>query len=171
MKLSFTSQSVDKIPVELLVLMHYEDDVPLKDMLGMIDWRVNGRLSRTILDKKFKGKARELLLMPSENRFKAGEVILLGLGDKSMFSEEHIGQVIDYFLQTVENKRTTQVCFSLNSILPTQFEWRNAVRILLSKLVDCKSLQEVILREPVDLIRDAKKRQIQFGPQVKVEYQ
>lgn len=171
MKLSFTSQDVDKIPVELLVLMHYEGDVPLKDMLGMIDWRVNGRLSRTIASKKYKGKARELLLMPSENRFKANEVILLGLGEKAQFSEDHISQVIDYFLQTVEKKKTRQVCFSLNSILPSQFEWRNAVRLLLSKLVDCKSLDEVVLREPVELIRDAKKRQIQFGPQVKVEYQ
>lgn len=170
MKLSFTSQEVDKVPVELIVLMHYENDVPFHDMLGKLDWRINGRLSRIVKDKKFSGKARELLLLPTEKRFKAGEVIVLGLGGKESFSQEHISQVLDYFLETIEKKKIRQVCFSLNQLLPSQFEWRNAVRLLLSKLVSCKTLEEVILREPADLVRDAKRRQINFGPQIKVDY-
>lgn len=171
MKLSFTSQPIDKIPAELIVLMHYENDVPFKDLLGMLDWRINGRLSQFVTQKKFKGKAKELLLMPSEHRFKAHEIIVLGLGNKEEFSQEHISQVLDYFLNTVEKKRAQQVCFSLNQLLPSQFEWRNAVRLLLSKLVDYKTIEEIILREPLELVRDAKRRQINFGPQIKVEYQ
>lgn len=170
MKLSFTSQEIDKVPVELLVFMHYEDDVPFGELLGLLDWRINGRLSALILEQRFKGRARELLLMPSELRLKAHEVIILGLGRKEDFSEEHISQVLDYFLTTVEKKKITQVCFSLHQLLPSQFEWRNAVRILLSKLVDCTSLQEVVLREPVELIREAKRRQINFGSLIEVQY-
>ena len=170
MKLSFTSQEIDKVPVELIMLMHYEDDIPLNDLLGLLDWRINGRLSQIIKKQQFKGKAKELLLMPSEMRFKAHEIIILGLGKKADFSEEHINQVLDYFLTTVEKKKMAQVCFSLSQLLPSQFEWRNAVRVLLAKLIDCKSLKEVILREPAELVRDAKKRQINFGPQIQVEY-
>lgn len=171
MKLSFTSQEIDKIDAEIVVVMCYEDNVPFKDMLGMLDWRINGRLSRIVKDNKFQGKAKELLLIPSEKRLKAGEVIVLGLGKKEDFSQEHISQVLDYFLKTMESKKSVQVCFSLNQLLPSHFEWRNAVRLLLSKLVDCKSIKEVVLREPLDLVRDAKRRQINFGPQIQVEYQ
>lgn len=171
MKLSFTSQEIDKIPAELIVLMHYENELPFKDLLGMLDWRINGRLSRFVNDQKFKGKAKELLLMPSEHRFKAHEIIILGLGNKQDFSQDHISQVLDYFLNTVDKKKANQVCFSLNQLLPSQFEWRNAVRLLLSKLVDYKHIQEIILREPIELVRDAKKRQINFGHSVEVEYQ
>ncbi len=171
MKLSFTSQDIDKIDTELLVLMCYENDVPFKEMLGTLDWRINGRLSRSVKEKHFRGKAKELLLIPSEKRLKAAEVIVLGLGKKEDFSQEHISQVLDYFLHTIENKKMEQVCFSLNQLLPSNFEWRNAVRLLLSKLVDCHSVKEVVLREPIELVRDAKRRQINFGPQVQVEYQ
>lgn len=170
MKLSFTSQEIDKVTAELVVLMHYQDQLPLKNLLGVLDWRINGRLSRVVQNKTFQGKPRELLLMPSEARFKASQILVLGLGQKSEFNEDHINEVLDYFIKTVENKRAEQVCFSLHQLLPSQFEWRNAVRILLSKLVDCQHLKEVILREPVDVVRDAKRRQINVGPLVKVEY-
>lgn len=171
MKLSFTSQPIDKIPAELVVLMHYENEVPFKDLLGLLDWRINGRLSRAVQANRFKGVARELLLMPSEHRFKAGEILVLGLGKREAFSQDHISQVLEYFLKTVDQKRSRQVCLSLNQLLPSQFDWRNAVRLLLSKLVDYKNVKEIILREPPELISDVRRRQINFGHSVQVEYQ
>ncbi|MBF0105015.1 MAG: hypothetical protein HQM16_06770 [Deltaproteobacteria bacterium] len=170
MKLSFTSQQIDKVAAELVVFMHYEDDVPFNELLGLLDWRINGRLSALVMQNRFAGHARELLLMPSESRFKAEQIIILGLGKRAEFSEEHIGQVLDYFLSTVENMKVKQVCFSLKELLPSQFEWRNAVRILLSKFHDCKCITEVILREPEELVHDAKRRQINFGSQIEVRY-
>lgn len=170
MKLSFTSSEIDKVPAELIVFMCYEEDVPFRSLLGCLDWRINGRLSRLVKANKFKGQAKELLLMPTEHRLKAHEVIVLGLGKREEFCEDHISQVLDFFLKTVEKKKIEQVCFSMHELIPSQFEWRNAVRLLLSKLVDHKSIKEVVLREPLDLVRDAKRRQINFGPQVQIEY-
>lgn len=171
MKLAFTSENIDRIETELLVFMHYQDDVPLTNLLGLVDWRVNGRLSRFIQADGFNGKPRELLLLPAEHRLRAEQVMIMGLGPREYFHQDHVNQVLDFFLQQVENKRTERVCFSLSQLLQSQFEWRNAVRLLLTKLVDCRHIKEVILREPIDLVRDAKRRQINFGPQVRIEYQ
>lgn len=171
MKLAFTSENIDKINTELVVFMHYEDDKPFTELLGLVDWRVNGRISRFVQDKGYEGKPKEMLLLPSESRLKADQVLIVGLGKRENFHQDHINQVLDFFLQKVEDKRTESVCFSLSELLQSQFEWRNAVRLLLTKLLDCKHIKEVILREPADLVRDAKRRQINFGPQVKIEYQ
>jgi len=170
MKLTFTSQNIDKITTEIIVLMIYEKDLPLKNYLGVLDWRINGRLSEFLKQKKFSGKAKELLLIPSENRFKSNEVLVLGLGGKDDFEKDHISEVLDYFLKTIERKRMKQVCFSLSQLFESQFDWRNAVRLLLSELIDCKSIEEVVLCEPTELIREAKRRQLQFGPNIEVVY-
>lgn len=171
MKLSFSSLPIDKIEIELIVLMHYQDNLPFRDLLGVLDWRLNGRLSRFVQGQHYSGKAKELLLMPSEFRFKASEILVMGLGKKEEFSEAHINQVFDYFLTTVSNKKASAVCFSLSQLLPSQFEWRNAIRLLLSKLVDYPQIKNVVLREPIEIVREAKKRKLSFGPQVEIDYQ
>lgn len=170
MKLSFTSQSIDKIPAELIVLMHYEDEVPFSGLLGVLDWRINGRLSRFIKSKKYTGKPKELLLIPSEFRFMSNEIMILGLGKRSDFHEDHVNKILDYFLETVDKKKSHQICLSLHQILPSEFQWRNAVRLLSSKLVDYHAIEEMILCEPADMIRDAQRRQLSFGAGVVVEF-
>ncbi|EKD50927.1 MAG: hypothetical protein ACD_62C00395G0017 [uncultured bacterium] len=170
MKLSFTSQKIDKIPSEIVVLMLYENDIPFKGILGVLDWRINGRLSEFFKREKFRGKAKELLLIPSESRFKSQEMLVMGLGKKELFEKDHISQVLDYFLDTIEKKKMKQVCFSLSQLFESHFDWRNAVRLLLSKLVDCDSIEEVVLCEPEELINEARRRQIQFGPNIEVVY-
>jgi leucyl aminopeptidase len=170
MKLTFTSQDVDKIQTELILLMHFEGEVPLKNMLGKLDWRINGRLSRFVQNEQFLGQAKELLLMPGENRFKAKEILVLGLGKRENFHQDHISQVLDFLFTTLKKKGTEQACLSLYHLQPSEFDWRNAVRLLLTKWLDFKDVQEIILCEPSTLIRDIKRRQIDFGHQVKVEY-
>lgn len=169
MRVSFTSQDIDKIPAEMVVFMHFEKDVPFKGLLGLFDWRLNGRLSRFVQSGNYQGRAKELLLIPGERRFKSQEVMILGLGKKESFAPEHITQVLDYFLETIAKKKTEQVCFSLSQLLPTEVDWRGGLRLLFAKLVD-SHLKEVILREPPDLIRESKRHGINLGPQVDVVY-
>lgn len=170
MKFSFTSQAIDKVPAELVLLMHYQQQVPLHGLLGLMDWRLNGRLSRLIQDKIFTGKAREMLLLPAEHRFKADKLVLLGLGRKEEFEEGHIAQVFDYIFQATSKMKAAQVCLSLSKLLPTQFEWRNAVRLFVSKLFDFPSIGEVIFCEPNEVVQEAKRRQLDFGPNIQMHF-
>lgn len=150
--------------------MHYQDQVPLKGLLGLVDWRVNGKLSRLVKDKVFSGKAREMLLMPAERRFKADKLVLLGLGRKAEFEEGHIPQVFDFIFQTASRMKAQQVCLSISRLLPSQFEWRNAVRLFVSKLIDFPGIKEIILCEPNDVIQEAKRRQLDFGTNVQMQF-
>lgn len=168
MRLSFTSRPVDKIAADLLVLMHFEKDVPLHGLLGWLDWRINGRLSRFLMAKGFSGRAKEALLLPSEGRLKAKDVIVLGLGAREHFNEAYVSQVLDHVLDIVTKKRAARLCLSIGQILPSHFEWRNAVRLFLTKLFDHPSIAEVVLCEAEECLKEAKRRQMDFGTNVQV---
>jgi hypothetical protein len=168
MRLAFTSRPMDKIAVDLLVLMHFEGEIPFHGLLGLLDWRVNGRLSRFVQAKGFVGKAKEALLLPSEGRVKAKDVILLGLGCRENFNEAYVSQVLDHILDRVVKKKAIRVCLSLNQLLPSHFEWRNAVRLFLSKLFDYPAIEEVVLCENEECLKEAKRRQMDFGQGVQV---
>lgn len=171
MKFHFTSQPIDKLDCELLVLMHYENQVPFHGLLGLIDWRLNGRLSQLVIENHFSGKAKEMILMPAEHRFRAQKMILLGLGQHEHFRENHISQVFDYTFETIDRLKAKQIALSLNPLIPSQFEWRNSVRMFVSKAFDFPQIEEVILCEPQDWVMDAKRRHMDFGGRVEVSFE
>lgn len=169
-KFSFTSQPIDRIPCELMILLHFEEDVPLDGLLGLVDWRINGRLSHLVKEHRFTGKAREMLLMPAERRFKSEKLIVMGLGPKAHFHEDHAPQVIDYIFQTASGMQAAQICVSLSKFNPSPFAWRNAIRLFGSKMMDYPRIQEIIFCEPDEIVQEAKRRQLDFGHQVQVEF-
>ena len=169
-KFYFTSQPIDRIPAELVILLHFEDDIPLHGMLGLIDWRINGRLSHLLKENRFAGLAREKLLMPAEHRFKAEKLVIMGLGKRDEFHDDFIAQIIDFIFDTVREMKSMQICVSFAKLNPSQFAWRNAIRLFVTKLVDFQDLKEVIFCEPEDLVQEAKRRQLDFGANVQVEF-
>ena len=171
MKFRFTSQPIDKLECELLVLMHYENEIPLMGQLGLIDWRLNGKLSQLVQENHFSGRAREMILMPAEHRFRAQKMIILGLGQHEHFHESHIMQVFDYVFGTIAGMKSHQIALSLSRLIPSQFEWRNAVRVFVSKAFDYPDIEEVILCEPPEWILDAKRRHMDFGAKVQISYE
>lgn len=171
MKFVFTSKPIDKIDVDLIVLLQFEADLPFQGLVGMLDWRINGRLSRFAADQRYSGRAREALLLPTESRLKAREVVVLGLGPKPQFEQAFVGQVLDHVLQMVSGMKVAQFCLSVGQMLPGHFEWRNALRLMHSKMqYDYPDIKEVVLCESDDCIREARKRQLDFGQQVRVDF-
>lgn len=164
MKFTFTSQPIDRVNAELVLLMHHENAVPFRDAMGLIDWRVNGKLSRLVQDKVFTGKAREMVLMPAENRFKAQKLVLLGLGPREAFETGHIPQVFDFVFDTVKRIQAGQVCLSISTLVPAQYEWRQAVRAFMTRAPGDAVLDEVIFCEPAEFVAEAKRRQDEFVP-------
>jgi hypothetical protein len=170
LKVSLTAQPVDKVSAQTLVITHFVGDVPLIGPAGLIDWRLNGRLSRVILGGRFSGRAKELMLLPAEGRFKAADVVWLGLGVKESFDEAHIPQVFEFVIDVIIKKKASQVALSLTQMMGGPFDWRSAVALLVGRLQSERTLKELILSEPEDCIRDAKKRRLELGTGVQVNF-
>lgn len=149
----------------------YSDFRPLKGISALVDWRLNGRLSQVLKNSRFGGEFGECLLMPSEGRIRTPEILVIGLGQRALFNESHVGSATQLILEKMAQKKAADFLVSYSDFIADRFEWRNGVRLLVSKLHDFEGIGAVTLSEPDDCVRDAKRRHMDFGPNVDVTFE
>lgn len=167
----FTSKPFDKLELQCAVVGVFSSTRPLKGIASLIDWRLNGGLSRVMLKHRFKGELKEALLLPAEGRIRSKEILVLGLGPEALFNETGVGQFIQTLLEKISMKKNTDFLISFGDMVPDRFEWRNNIRLLVSKLHDYPALAAAVLCETEDCIRDAKRRHMDFGLNVNVSFE
>ena len=70
----------DRIPGEVLVVPLFEDQRPLAGPVAVVDWRLDGSLTRMILADALSGRRGEVLAMSTNAKVAAPWVILAGCG-------------------------------------------------------------------------------------------
>lgn len=169
--MKFTSKPFDKLTAQCAVVTAFADIRPLKGNAGLLDWRLNGRLSRILAVDRFHGDFTETLLIPSEGRVKSREILFCGLGSKQEFNESLLNPLSQCLLEKLSLKKVTSFLISFSDMIPDRFEWRNSVRLLVSKLHDFSNIETVYLCESDDHVRDAKRRHMDFGLNVDVTFE
>ncbi|HLG19704.1 MAG TPA: M17 family peptidase N-terminal domain-containing protein [Bdellovibrionota bacterium] len=76
---------VDDLETDLIITTLFETDRPPHGTTGLIDWRLNGFLSRMILSGTLTGKEEEFTLIPLRHRLPARRLLLVGLGKPENF--------------------------------------------------------------------------------------
>ena len=104
-QLKLSNEALDVIDSELAVTMAYEDIRPLKGQIGLVDWRLNGKVSRLILNRRFKGAKGDALLMPAGGRLGAKELLVLGMGFKRAITEAEIPEMLNIVLDRILKKK------------------------------------------------------------------
>lgn len=170
LEIQFTSKPVDKIPAKVIVATVFSDVRPFHGTAALLDWRLNGRLSKLAQKHKFTGAFRESLLLPSEGRIKSSEIMLIGLGAYDSFNESYVAAYVQYLLKTMASKHADDFLVSFTDFIADRFEWRNSVRLLVSRLRDYPIIQKVRLCESEDCVREARRRQMDFGLNVGVSF-
>lgn len=89
-----TLPALDGLACELLIVGSFVDDRPPRGLAGLLDWRLNGWLSRLVLEGRFSGELGELLLFPAGHRVGPQRVVLLGLGPQAAFDEARLGEAL-----------------------------------------------------------------------------
>ncbi|MFO1518434.1 MAG: M17 family peptidase N-terminal domain-containing protein [bacterium] len=170
-QLKLSNAPVDEIDSQLALVTAFEDIRPLKGTAGLVDWRLNGRLSRLILDSRFSGSRGEALLMPTAGRLDARELLLVGMGNKTRIAEAEIPSILTMLVEKILMKKTVSFSLSLSDLIPGMFEWRNAVRLFVSMLSGRNEEMVITLVEDGAFIEDAKKRHMDFAYDVNVHYE
>jgi hypothetical protein len=70
-----------------LLLPIFEDERPLRGAAGLCDWRLCGRLSRLLRERKAAGTRGEALMMPPGRRLRFARLVLFGLGPSKGYDE------------------------------------------------------------------------------------
>jgi len=170
-ELLFTSRPLDRIPTDIAIIPVFEDVRPLRGAAGLIDWRLNGYISRLILEKRFTGEFEDVLLMPTGKRLLARQLVLFGVGPRQDFNDYLLPAVYRRILTMIANKRDTRFSFCLSDLIPEKFEWRNAVRKFVSKMFDYDIDFKITLSEELAIIQEAKRRHMDFGLPLKTVYE
>lgn len=89
MELRFTPLSLaglGALETEVLCLPLFSDERPLRGAIGLIDWRLCGRLSELLVNGTLVGSVGEALLMPPpERRLSAERLLIIGAGPRADF--------------------------------------------------------------------------------------
>ncbi len=168
--LNISRDSLDKIQAELAIIFAFEDIRPLKGQAGMLDWRLNGQLSRFMLEHRFNAAKGEALLMPSGGRVAVDQLMILGLGQVGQINDQNIPQYLSLMLSKLMGKKSHSFCLTMSDLASGLFEWRNTVRLFISMLSGKEEDYQIHLLEPEEYVDDARSRHMEFAYDVQVSY-
>jgi hypothetical protein len=145
MDIIVSKEKVDLQDCHVLVIGFFKDERPLKGSSGWIDWRLNGMLSRFLIEKKLTGEWKETTLIPSQGRISSTMILLLGLGELKEYSYLRVRELPPYILETLKKLGTSRVNLSLPYEGSTHVDCGKLAEVLIEGIVGCLDLRETPL--------------------------
>ncbi len=158
MDIIVSPDEVDLLECEVLVCGFFEDERPLRGSCGWVDWRLNGRISHFIEEKKLIGKWEEVILIPTQGRLQSPFLLLFGLGKIREYSYLRVREMVPFLLRPVRRLSVSKVSFSLPYHEDYHVDCGKLIEVLLEGIADCLEL------EPFDSDQDwIRNLQLFFG--------
>ena len=70
----------DSLPGESVVALYFSDQKPLDGPAALLDWRLDGQLTKMLLDSEVQGNAGEHVMLQNNGKLKAKWVLFVGGG-------------------------------------------------------------------------------------------
>ncbi len=113
MDIILSKEPIDLQESDLLITAIFKDQRPPKGTAGWIDWRLNGMLSRFLIENRLTGEEKEKTLIPSQGRISPGLILIFGLGDVKEYSYLSVRKMVPFILQTIKDMKMSRICLSL----------------------------------------------------------
>lgn len=114
----FEEASLERIEAqdaEALLFPLFREERPPSGLLGAVDWRFGGRISRLIAEGRVASELGALSLLPARRRLPSiDKVLIVGMGTMEAFSEEHYSD----YLSVIEEGIRPLAIRSLGMTLP-----------------------------------------------------
>ena len=172
LKLIFTSEPFDRIPAQVAIASYFQDIRPLQGTSALVDWRLNGRISKLLHEGKLSGSYLETLMVPLRGRCKAGELLLFGLGPAADWNEARCEAWFKEVLKKTEGMKYEQIIVSFEDLAKDFMEWRYLLRELVHSLYPRAESRDLalVLRENPKWIAETRRRNMDLGVDVQIEY-
>ena len=90
MKITISTASPDALAREILVLGFFCDERPPKGYCGLVDWRLNGRISAEIAAGRISGNFLEKVACSFPGRLRVSQFLLVGMGALSELTYDRL---------------------------------------------------------------------------------
>ncbi|MBM4352628.1 MAG: hypothetical protein FJ109_02355 [Deltaproteobacteria bacterium] len=148
---------------DLLVLPLFEDDCPPSGLAGLVDWRMDGLISRIRVSTlhpdqenphyrglvlgPFAATQDEKLLFPPGRFLSFRMVMIYGLGKKQRYDGQRYREVVRNLLQTLSGMNASEVALQLPGWSIAGVPARRACDVLLTELVAMKRKGQPVPRD------------------------
>jgi len=140
MDVILSSERIDVQECDILVTGFFQDERPLKGSGGWVDWRLNGMLSRFLIEKRLTGDWKETTLIPSQGRVKSRIILLLGLGQVKEYSYLRLRELSPFLLETLKKLNTSNICLSFPYEDSCNVDCGKLTEVLIESIADCLDL-------------------------------
>ena len=90
--------SADCLPGESVVALYFSDQRPLDGPAALLDWRLDGQLTKMLIDGEVQGRAGEHVMLQSNGKLKADWVLFVGGGKWYGLCEETHASLVRHML-------------------------------------------------------------------------
>ena len=104
---------LDALTCEAAALPYFAEERPFRGALGLLDWRLRGRLAELRARGWLTGAMGEGLLLPARRRTSFDKLFLFGLGERAAFSAEAAEASVTRMLDTLEAARVRVFALTL----------------------------------------------------------
>ena len=137
MDVILSTKGVDLQDCDVLVVGLLEDERPLKGSGGWVDWRLNGKLSRLLIQKRLTAEWKETTLMPSQGRITPRMILLLGLGKIEGYSYLRLRELSPDLLEILKNLNASSICLSFPHGEGYNVDSGKLAEVLVEGIADC----------------------------------
>ncbi|MCJ7749412.1 MAG: hypothetical protein MUP27_16875 [Desulfobacterales bacterium] len=142
MDVILSTEAIDLQECDVLVTGFFQDERPLRGSSGWMDWRLNGMLSRFLIEKRLTGDWQETTLIPSQRRILPRMILLLGLGRVREYSYLRLRELSPFLLETLKKLNTSNVCLSLPYEESYNVDCGKLAEVLIEGIADCLDLDQ-----------------------------
>jgi hypothetical protein len=136
MDVILSSEAIDLQECDVVATGFFQDERPLQGASGWIDWRLNGMLSRFLIDKRITGSWKETVLIPSEGRTVPRMILLVGLGKMREYSSLRVRELFQHLLNTLKKLEISSLCISFPHGEDYHLDCSKLVRVVMEGMAD-----------------------------------
>jgi hypothetical protein len=106
---------VDQLPGESVVTLYFADQKPVAGPAAVLDWRLDGQLTRMLLEGAIHGRAGEHVVLQGNGKFAADWALFVGGGKWEGLSAETHAALVRHMLSVADQAGFTRISLSLIS--------------------------------------------------------
>ncbi len=122
-ELILSSQAIDQLPSELMVVSFFQDERPLGSEAGLIDRRMDGMISSRLTQGFMTGKMLETTLIPARGRVRADKILFIGLGETVAFCYGRVRELAEHVVKTCLGLQAYDLIMAFPNPLRFGLEW------------------------------------------------